>query len=166
MSYNITLDKKEVEYIINNLVYTTAASSKEKQEKIIKKMERLLKPIKISSRKQKGRSLQKWVCQQVAKLFGIEYDQQDDQCPIHSREMGQSGVDIILRSPVKEVFPFAIECKSGEHLNLLQTMKQAKKNTGNELDWIIVYKKKAFNTPIAIMDWDCFYKIIDRRFIE
>lgn len=157
MSYNIALNKKEVDYIINNLTYVESASPKKDQgQRIIKKLERLLKPIKISSRKQKGRNLQKWVCQQIATLFSIEYHQQDDQCPIHSREMGQSGIDIILRSPIKEVLPFAIECKSGEQLNLLQTIKQAKKNAGDGQDWIIVYKKKAIRNPIVIIDWNCF----------
>lgn len=157
MSYNITLEKKEIIYIIKNLTYVDSTlSKKDPGQKIIKKLERLLKPIKISSRKQKGRNLQKWICQQIANFFHIKYDQQDDQCLIHSREMGQPGVDIILRGDIKNQFPFAIESKNSEQLNILQTIQQAKKNTDNKQDWIIVYKKKALQKPIVIMDWNCF----------
>jgi len=153
MSHNITLNRKEIEFITTHLMGEQFPTER---EKIVKKLEKCLNPIKISSRKQKGRNLQKWVCEQIAKLFNIEYDQQDDNCPIHSREMGQSGVDVIIRGELQQRFPFAIECKSSEQLNLPQTIKQTKKNAKGKY-WIIVHKRKAFKKPVVIMDWDCFY---------
>jgi len=164
MSYNLTLTKKEIEYIIDNLMYIVSCSKEgNKKIKIITKLQKLLKPIKIRSAKNKGRNLQKWVCERIAQLFNIEYNQQDDNCSIHSREMGQTGIDIIIRNKIKENFPFIIECKSGEQLKLINSIQQVKKNTPDNNWWIIVYKKKAFKNPIVIMDWHCFYWLNSER---
>ena len=119
--------------------------------------------IKVASRKAKGRNLQKWVCSKIAKILDMKFDQQDDQCLIHSREMGQQGVDIILRGDTIKKFPFSIECKSSEQLNLIGTVKQAKSNQVDGTDWLIVYKKKAFKKPIVIMDWDAFENLVEER---
>lgn len=156
MNYNIKLTKQELEYIHDYLPINPEENSFA-SSLIIKKIERILKPIKRRSAKDKGRNLQKWVCERIAELFNIEYNQQDDNCVIHSREMGQSGVDIIIRDYLRNYFPFSIECKSSEQLNLIETIQQAKKNTKKDEHWIIVYKKKAIQKPVVIMDWDCFY---------
>ena len=119
--------------------------------------------IKIRSAKDKGMRLQKWVCQKIAKILGIEYNSQDDQCLIHSRTCGLSGVDIILRGEAIKRFPYSIECKSSEKLNLLGTIRQAKSNQVDGTDWLIVYKRKAFKKPIVIMDWDAFQNLVEER---
>lgn len=116
--------------------------------------------IKISSRKAKGRNLQKWVCNKIANIFGIDYRQEDDDCPLHSREMGQSGVDIILRGELNKLFPYSIECKSSEKLSLKKTIKQVKLNQKKDTDWLIVYKHKGIKKPIVIMDWEAFEYLI------
>lgn len=159
MAYNISMSRKEIEYILNILDNVFDLNKTSDFLKIKNRLEKVLKPIKIQSGKKKGRNLQQWVCQKIADLFGIEYNQQDDGCVIHSREMGQSGVDIIIRGNIKEMFPFAIECKSSEQLNLLNTIQQAKKNTKENEWWVIVYKNKSMRNPIVIMDWDCFYSL-------
>ena len=110
-------------------------------EKFIKKIERELKPISVSSRKAKGRNLQYKVCEMLGEKLGIEFNQSDDNCLIHSREMGQHGTDIVLRGEAGERFPFSIECKNQEKLNLNEAIKQAKENKGDR-DWIVIHKKK------------------------
>ena len=158
MNYNITLSKQEIEYILSHIhISINEYTKKSKGIKLVDKLKKLLKPIKRRSAKDKGRNLQKWVCERIAELFNIEYNQQDDNCVIHSREMGQFGVDIIIRDYLRNYFPFSIECKSSEQLNLIETIQQAKKNTKKDEHWIIVYKRKAIKNPIVIMDWDCFY---------
>lgn len=119
------------------------------------------KGIKISSRKAKGRNLQKWTCQKIADIFKIKYNQQDDQCLIHSREMGQSGIDIILRGDVYKKLPFDIECKAVEKFNLYQAIEQAKSNTESNRYWLVVHKKN-YSNPIVIMDWEAFEYLLDR----
>lgn len=127
--------------------------------KLIRKLYRALKKIKVSSAKGKGRNLQKLICEKISKITGFPYNQQDDDCLIHSREMGQAGVDIILRGAAKIMFPFAIECKSTEQLNLVETIKQAKNNTEKGIDWLIVHKRKAIKNPVVIMNWNTFEEL-------
>lgn len=115
--------------------------------------------MKTSSKKAKGRNLQYWVCNKIADIFDIEYDQQDDNCLIHSRPSGLNGCDIILTGELYKKFPFDIECKNQEKLSLYPTIKQAKKNTKEDRDWLVVHKKN-YSEPIVIMDWKTFEKII------
>jgi len=115
-----------------------------------------MKPV---SCKAKGRTLQQWVCKQISSKFKVPYQQDDDQCLIHSREMGQSGVDVILRGDLYKKFPFDIECKNTERLNLWETIKQAKANAKPDRNWMIVAKKNRVE-PIVVISWDAFINLI------
>lgn len=131
-----------------------------KQEtSILKKLERAMKPIKTRSAKNKGAKLQKWVCEKISEMLNIPYNQQDDDCLIHSREMGQSGVDIVLRGRAKGLFPFSIECKNSESLALLPTIQQAEKNAAEGRPYLIIHKRKRLKKPIVVMSWETFEKI-------
>ena len=121
-----------------------------------KKIEGLNKRIKPRSAKNKGASFQKWICGRVAVLLGIPFDNQDDQCEIHAREMGQSGNDVILRGSAYKNFLFDIECKNCESLSIQATMEQAQSNTKEGRHWLIAWKRKSFKEPIVIMDWSVF----------
>lgn len=124
------------------------------------KIANLNKRITIASAKGKGRSLQYWVCEQISKFTGIPYKQGDDECLIQSRPMGISGNDVILRGEAKKVFPFSIECKSSEGLDLVGTIEQAKSNTSPGTNWLIVHKRKAIAKPIVILEWDAFVEAL------
>ena len=126
---------------------------------VLKKIERARKIIKISSRKGKGRSLQMWVAKRISKLIDIPFDNQDDQCLIHCREMGQSGVDVTLRKEAQTAFPFSIECKNSESLDIMSTINQAKSNQADGTFWMIVHKRKALSDPVVILDWYDFESI-------
>lgn len=115
--------------------------------------------MKTSSGKAKGRKLQQWVCKKIADIFDIIYDQSNDRCLIHSREMGQSGKDIILRGEIYNKFKYDLECKNTEKLNIYKTIEQAKNNTEPNRDWLIVHKKN-HSDPIVIMDWNTFENLI------
>lgn len=147
--------------VLNDSDIKKLVSLKEVPNNLKKRLEKLLskKSIKISSRKAKGRDLQKWVCSKISELTNFPYDQSDDQCLIHSREMGQHGNDIILRGEALKKFPFSIECKNSETLNLLETIEQVQANQIEETDWLIVHKRKTLKTPIVIMDWDSLEKL-------
>lgn len=124
------------------------------------------KKIKTSSAKSKGRELQQWICKRIAVITGLTYDQQDDQCPIHSREMGQSGVDVILREPALSLFPFSIECKRTEKPNVLEAMRQAITNQTDKTDWLVVFRTSDMKEPAVVMTWKAFesmnIQILDR----
>ena len=129
-------------------------------EKLIKKFERAEKKIKVSSAKGKGRGLQYWVCDRIAKMFGLEFIQSDDNCLVHSREMGQHGTDIVLRGKVFDNFPFDIECKSCESLSIPEWVRQARANKKENRDWLLVFKKQTIgHEPLVVMEWNTFEKI-------
>ena len=152
----------EVKIIKEGILAYYGTNTKE-SKKIIGKLERAEKTIKVSSRKGKGRNLQYWVCERIAKMFGIEFIQSDDNCLIHSREMGQHGTDIIVRGEIYNKFPFDIECKCCETLSIADWVRQARTNKKENRDWLVVFKKQTIGSePLVLMDWDAFEKIIVR----
>ena len=152
----VNLDTKEIalilEWIPSDSVY----------EPFRKKMQNQLKTIKVSSRKAKGRDLQKWMCSEISEIVGIPYKQDDDQCLIHSREMSQAGTDIVLRGEAFKLFPYSVECKNTESLDLVKTVVQAKSNTVDSTDYLIVHKRKALPEVVVVMAWDAFKKLVRR----
>lgn len=161
----VKLEKEEVEELKEMIeCYLLEMSSslvpKERKlcEKIIKKLNNSLKPpIKTSSRKAKGRNFQYWVCQKIAERFEVEYKQADDDCLIHSREMGQHHEDIILRGELKHKFPFCIECKNQENLSVKDWINQSKSNQKENMEWMLVFKNKEI-TPVVCLDFETFLK--------
>lgn len=118
--------------------------------------------MKARSCKNKGQRLQKWVCERIADIFCFKYDQQSDTCPIHSRESGLNGTDIVIRSEeLLKKFPFSVECKNQEKVRLYEYIKQAQENKKKSTEWLIVHKKNR-SDPIVIMDWVVFESLIRR----
>lgn len=133
-------------------------------KKIISKLEYAEKTIKVSSRKGKGRSLQYWVCEKIAKMFEINFVQSDDTCLVHSREMGQHGTDIVLRGEMYNKFPFDIECKNCESLSIPEWVRQARANKKDGREWLVVFKKQTMGTePLVIMEWGTFEKLFGKK---
>jgi len=131
---------------------------------LYKKMVRAVKKISTSSAKDKGKALQYWVCARLASLVGVSFVQSDDLFPIHSREMGQAGTDIVFRtSQVQSLLPFSFECKSTESLELPSTIMQVQNNTRPGTDWVIVHKRKSFRNPIVIMEWRAFEVLVKSK---
>jgi hypothetical protein len=128
-------------------------------------VKKLSKPkMKTSSAKAKGRSFQYWVCEQIGNMFGVKFIQGDDLCPIHSREMGQHGKDLILREPIYSKFPFDIECKNSESLNVTDAFQQAKCNTSPGRVTLLVWKCKRITNPLVVMEWNAFERMVKDGF--
>lgn len=161
----INLKKKEIDFILFGL--TTIYEEKDTETikesgKIYKKIKKQLNPIKIRSAKNKGLNLQKWICKKISGLLNIPYNQQDDQCLIHSRESSQSGCDIILRGEALKRFPFSIECKSSEQFNIRRAIEQTKNNQIENTEWMIIYKRKSLKNPVVIVQWKTFEKLFEK----
>jgi len=91
--------------------------------------------VKPASAKAKGRRLQQAVAKMIADAFpGLEPDD------VRSAIMGENGADIKLSPAARRHFPFAVECKAQERLDLRSAFEQASKNAG-ELTPIVVHKK-------------------------
>ena len=156
----ITFEKEQAEYLQRILEDATVYPGT-KEEKLYKSIVTKLKnaqkpPIKVSSRKAKGREFQYWVCRKIADMFEMPFNQQDDDCLIHSREMGQNGTDIVIRGILRKLFPFDIECKCCEQLSIPEWIKQSKANVKEGRHWLVVFKKKEIGEPIVLMGWDTF----------
>jgi hypothetical protein len=156
----LNLDTKDIELILEAL---DSQKSSPRMISLLRKMKNNLKTIKISSRKGKGRSLQKFICREIGELIGIPYDQEDDQCLIHSREMGQAGLDVILRGRAQKLFPYCIETKASESLSLTEAIQQAQNNTVEPYDWMVIHKRKILNEPIVMISWYAFKKVFSKK---
>ncbi len=160
----VCLDDKQIGIIREALLQQKTDQAIRLERKFLK----ALGTIKVSSAKAKGRELQQWVCRQLSSVFGVPYNQQDDQCPIHAREMGQSGVDVILRGELRKKFPFAIECKNANELNLTSAIQQAMNNGKKEgLRWMLIFRTKALAEVVVMVSWETFLQIFERgRIVE
>lgn len=108
--------------------------------------------MKTSSCKQKGRVLQQWVVKMLIKYLGA--DPED----LESRPMGSQGEDVIMAKSVRKKFPFSIECKNVEKLNVWSAYDQAKANCG-KYEPLVVMKKNG-KKPLAVMDAEQFVKLM------
>lgn len=137
--------------------------TKKECERLIKKFQRAEKKISASSAKAKGRGLQYWVCEKIGELFGVEFVQSDDECLIQSRPMGQHSVDVILRGDLKKKFPFSIECKSQENLNVADWIRQSRENELPGTYWMLIFKKHTLGSkPIVCLEFETFLKFYNK----
>jgi hypothetical protein len=82
--------------------------------------------VKPASAKAKGRVFQNFVASEVRATFCLP----DEDC--RPAVMGENGADLKLSSRAREVFPFAIEAKKVEALNVWEALKQAEANAAAE----------------------------------
>lgn len=161
----IRFDKDESEYlkkVFNFAINNMDLTSKETKlhDKILKKLSRAESKIKPSSAKAKGRDFQYKICQMIANKFGVEFKQSDDDCLIHSREMGQHGKDIVLRGEVKKKFPYSIECKAQENMNISEFVNQARENSTDTEPWLLIFKKRSLgNEPLVCLEFSRFLSL-------
>jgi len=80
----------------------------------------------------------------------LEIDPED----IESRSMGAGGEDLIMSKAARNKFPYSIECKNQEKLNIWSAWEQANSNKGL-YDPIVVIKKNGVN-PLVVLDAENF----------
>lgn len=108
---------------------------------------------KIASRKAKGRNLQKTVRDAVLQEF--PFLTEDD---VRSTSMGASGTDVQLSTKALEVFPYDVECKNTETINVWKAYEQSKERTREGLNPLLIIKKNG-KKPLAVIDFDLFMKL-------
>ena len=107
--------------------------------------------MKTQSAKAKGRRLQQQFRELLIEELGIH--PQD----IESRSMGAGGEDLIMARAAREKFPYSIECKNQEKLNLWESYKQATENS-KDYEPIVVIKKNN-HKKLVIVDAEYFVKL-------
>ncbi len=110
--------------------------------------------MKTSSAKAKGRKLQMWVADKIGWMLNKKVGPDNE---IASREMGQKGTDIRLVGEAKDLFPFAVECKNCEKWTLMQWIEQAKENSAEDFDWMVIANKN-YSNPVLFMDAKTFFE--------
>ena len=107
--------------------------------------------MRTQSKKAKGRRLQQWVRDIL--IEKLEVHPED----IESRSMGAGGEDLIMSRSAREKFPYSIECKNQESLNIWKSYEQAQQNSGN-YEPIVVLKRNN-HKPLVIIDAESFVKL-------
>lgn len=79
--------------------------------------------MRTASAKQKGRRLQQQVAAELREVFNAS------EADIKSTPMGTQGEDIWLSSQIRLIFPYSVECKNVEKLNVWKAWEQAVSNT-------------------------------------
>lgn len=106
--------------------------------------------MKPSSCKDKGRRLQQTVVNWILDRFtGLDPDD------VTSRSMGCSGEDVLLSPKARLKFPFSIECKNTERLNLYKAYNQCVENS-KELHEPLLFVKRNHSRPLAVVDAEWF----------
>lgn len=108
--------------------------------------------MKPASIKNKGRLLQKWVVYQILSRFSALTV--DD---VTSRSMGAAGEDVLLSPKARGKFPFSIECKNTERINLYKFYEQAVKNSKDSHEPLLIVKSNG-KRPLAVVDCEWMIK--------
>lgn len=111
--------------------------------------------MKPQSAKAKGRNLQKWFRNLLIEKLNIHPED------IESRSMGAGGEDLIMARAARQKFPFSVECKNVEKLNVWEAYEQAKENSKNYEP--IVVMKKNHKKPLVVVDAEFFVGLLENN---
>ena len=107
--------------------------------------------VKTQSAKAKGRRFQQWVRDKLIEILNIHPED------IESRSMGAGGEDLIMARAARESFPYSIECKNQEKVNLWESYKQAVENSGKYEP--VVFIKRNNHKPLVVVDANYFINL-------
>ena len=107
--------------------------------------------MKTQSKKAKGRRFQQWVRDKLIEVLNIHPED------IESRSMGAGGEDLIIARAARAKFPYSVECKNQEKLNLWEAYSQAEANCGDYQP--IVFLKRNNQKPLVLVDADYFIEL-------
>ena len=109
--------------------------------------------MKPQSAKAKGRNLQQWVRDLILESFpALEPDD------VRSTSMGAGGEDLLLSPAARRLFPYSVECKNVEKLNVWNAYQQAEANSG-EHEPILIMKMNR-KKPLVVIDAEAFVNLL------
>ena len=109
--------------------------------------------MKPRSAKNKGKRLQNKIRDLILEKF--DSLEQDD---VRSITMGDSGEDILLSPAARRLFPFSVECKNQEKLNIWEALSQAEENSGVSTP-VLIFKRNRSKT-YAVLPIEEFINLI------
>ena len=110
--------------------------------------------MKTQSAKAKGRRLQQWFRDLLIEKLDIHPED------IESRSMGAGGEDLIMARAAREKFPYSIECKNQESVNLWKSYEQAQENSKDSEPVVIL--KRNNTKPLVLVDAEYFVKLHEK----
>ena len=111
--------------------------------------------MKPRSAKNKGKRLQNKVRDLILEKFNKKLEEDD----VRSITMGDSGEDILLSPAARKLFPFSVECKNQEKLNIWSSLEQAESNSGNHTP-LLIFKRNRTKT-YAVLEFDKLLELLD-----
>lgn len=110
--------------------------------------------MKPQSAKAKGRRLQQLIVADVLEAFPqLEADD------VRSTSMGAGGEDIQLSAAARRCFPYSIEAKNQERLNVWGAIAQARSNCPSGSQPLVVIRKNGERAQ-AVLDWQLFLALV------
>ena len=110
--------------------------------------------MKPRSAKNKGKRLQNKVRDLILEKF-TQLEPDD----VRSITMGDSGEDILLSPAARRLFPFSVECKNQEKLNIWSSLEQAEGNSGNHPP-LVIFKRNRSKT-YAVLEFDRLLELLN-----
>ena len=104
--------------------------------------------MKTQSAKAKGRRLQQWFRDLLIENLGVHPED------VESRSMGAGGEDLIMARAAREKFPYSVECKNQEKLNIWESYSQAVENSKDYEPIVVVKRNK--HKPLVLVDAEYF----------
>jgi|TARA_B110000211_G_C13933433_1_gene488207 hypothetical protein len=104
--------------------------------------------MKTSSAKAKGRKLQQWFASIMVKTLNLHEED------LESRPMGSQGEDIIMGRESREKFPYSIECKNQEAVNVWKAYEQASTNCKGYEPLVVIKRNRS--KPLVLVDAEHF----------
>ena len=111
--------------------------------------------MKTQSARAKGRRLQQWFRDLL--IEELEVHPED----IESRSMGAGGEDLIMARAARAKFPYSIECKNQESVNVWKSYEQAVENSGNYEPIVIIKRNKS--KPLVLIDAEHFVSLLKSK---
>lgn len=116
--------------------------------------------MKPRTAKAKGRRLQNWIRDFIMDTFSGVLRDGDVKPAI----MGEGGEDIKLSPAALDVFPYSIEAKNVEKLNVWAAYQQAVDH--NAAGEPLLIMKKNNNRPLAVVDAEHFLNLVRRANVK
>ena len=110
--------------------------------------------MKTSSAKAKGRKLQQWFANLLVEKLNL--DEED----IESRPMGSQGEDVIMGKQTRNIFPYSVECKNQEAVNVWKAYEQATENCKGYEPLVVIKRNRS--KPLVVMDAEAFVRLHDK----
>ena len=98
--------------------------------------------------KAKGRRLQITIATDIRDAFHLQPDD------VVSTSMGAQGEDVRLSSAARTRFPYSIECKNSERLNVWSAWNQTIRNAGAYTPLLVLHKNNS--DTLCVLPWSAF----------